>query len=136
MEKEHLTWGEHLEHIEDFVLRGDRILLLQDKADQFAGPLKIIITPDTAKEVPQRGTILKLGSNYKTDVEMGDLHVGQSVWYGKYAGSEIDIDGREYFIARQTDIIGLKKTIKFDLNSYPPGQEPSKKFPINKESSN
>ena len=64
-----------------------------------------IIIPDTAKEKPQKGTIVAVGPGKKKDEPM-TVKVGDNVLYGKYAGTEITIDGKEYLIMRQDDIFG------------------------------
>jgi len=67
-----------------------------------------IVLPDTAKEKPQRGTILATGPGKLLDSgERGDLSVavGDEVIYGKYAGSDIEVDGRELKILRESDIL-------------------------------
>ncbi len=72
-----------------------------------------IVLPDTAKEKPQRGTVLAVGPGKLLDSgDRGELsvRVGDEVIYGKYAGSDIEIDGREVKILRETDI--LAKVIK------------------------
>ena len=72
-----------------------------------------IVLPDTAQQKPQRGTVLAVGPGRLLDSgERGDLSVavGDEVIYGKYAGSDIEIDGREVKILRETDI--LAKVVK------------------------
>src|SRR3989304_6065576 len=72
-----------------------------------------IVLPDTAKEKPQRGTVLAIGPGKRLDsCERGNLSVavGDEVIYGKYAGSDVEVDGREVKILRETDI--LAKVIK------------------------
>jgi chaperonin GroES len=64
-----------------------------------------IIIPDTAKEKPQRGTIVAVG-NGKKDEPM-TVKVGDNVLYGKYAGTEITIDGKEYLIMKESDIYAI-----------------------------
>lgn len=61
--------------------------------------------PDTAKEKPQRGTIMAVG-NGKTDEPM-ELKVGDQILYGKYAGTEISVDGKDYLIMRQSDVLAI-----------------------------
>lgn len=64
-----------------------------------------IIIPDTAKEKPQRGTVVAAGPGKKDEpvsVKSGDV-----VLYGKYAGTEITIDGGEYLIMRESDILAI-----------------------------
>ena len=72
-----------------------------------------IVLPDTAQEKPQRGTVLAVGPGKLLDSgERGELSVtiGDEVIYGKYAGSDVEVDGREVKILRETDI--LAKVIK------------------------
>ena len=61
--------------------------------------------PDTAKEKPQRGTVVAVG-NGKVDEPM-TVKVGDEVLYGKYAGTEINHDGKEYLIMRESDIYAI-----------------------------
>ncbi|MDR0667064.1 MAG: co-chaperone GroES [Prevotellaceae bacterium] len=61
--------------------------------------------PDTAKEKPQRGTIVAVG-NGKKDEPM-ELHVGDEVLYGKYAGTEINYEGKDYMMMRQSDVLAV-----------------------------
>lgn len=62
-----------------------------------------IIIPDSAKEKPQRGKIVAVGKA-KKDEEL-EVKIGDTVLYGKYSGTEIKIDGDEYLIMNQTDIL-------------------------------
>ncbi|MBL7900798.1 MAG: co-chaperone GroES [Bacteroidia bacterium] len=64
-----------------------------------------IIIPDTAKEKPMRGKIIAVG-NGKPDEPM-TVKAGDMVLYGKYAGTEINIDGEEYLIMRESDIYAI-----------------------------
>lgn len=64
-----------------------------------------IIIPDTAKEKPQEGTVVAAGTG-KTDEPM-TVKVGDKVLYGKYAGSELKIDGKDYLIVKESDILGI-----------------------------
>jgi chaperonin GroES len=64
-----------------------------------------IIIPDTAKEKPQKGTVVAVG-NGKKDEPM-TVKVGDTVLYGKYAGTEITIDGENYLIMRESDIVAI-----------------------------
>jgi len=68
-----------------------------------------IIIPDTAKEKPQRGTVVAVGpGKYEngTKIEM-NVKAGDKVLYGKYAGTELVLDGTEYMIMRESDILGV-----------------------------
>lgn len=66
-----------------------------------------IIIPDTAKEKPLQGTIIAVGNGTK-DEEMV-LKAGDQVLYGKYAGTEIEHEGKKYLIMRQSDVVALIK---------------------------
>jgi chaperonin GroES len=81
----------------------DRVIIEPAQAEQkTAGG---IIIPDTAKEKPQRGTVIAVGPGKKDEpltVKEGDV-----VLYGKYAGSEISIDGKDYLIMRESDVVAI-----------------------------
>ena len=64
-----------------------------------------IIIPDSAKEKPQRGTVMAAGPGTKDDKM--EVKVGDVVLYGKYAGTEINVDGKDYLIMKQTDILAI-----------------------------
>lgn len=64
-----------------------------------------IIIPDTAKEKPQRGKIVAIGTGKKD--EPINVKVGDQVLYGKYSGTEITIDGGEFLIMKESDIYGI-----------------------------
>jgi len=64
-----------------------------------------IIIPDTAKEKPQQGTIVAIGTGKKD--EPINVKVGDQVLYGKYSGTEVTIDGTEYLIMKESDIYGI-----------------------------
>jgi chaperonin GroES len=64
-----------------------------------------IIIPDTAKEKPQRGRIVAVGNGKKD--EPLTVKVGDEVLYGKYAGTEITINSKEYLIMRESDIFAI-----------------------------
>ena len=64
-----------------------------------------IIIPDTAKDKPLQGTIVAVGNGTK-DEEM-ILKEGDQVLYGKYAGTEIEHDGKKYLIMRQSDVVAI-----------------------------
>ncbi len=64
-----------------------------------------IIIPDTAKEKPMKGKIVAVGSGKKD--ESLTVKVGDQVLYGKYAGTEIQIDGKDYLIMRESDIYAI-----------------------------
>jgi len=64
-----------------------------------------IIIPDTAKEKPQRGTIVAVGNGKKD--EPLTVKVGDTVIYGQYSGTEIKVEGNSYLIMRESDIFGI-----------------------------
>jgi chaperonin GroES len=64
-----------------------------------------IIIPDTAKEKPQKGTVIAVGAGKKD--EPMTVKVGDVVLYGKYSGSELSIDGADYLIMRESDILAI-----------------------------
>jgi chaperonin GroES len=69
-----------------------------------------IIIPDTAKEKPQEGRVIAVGKGKVNDdgkVTPLDVKVNDRVLFGKYAGSEINIDGEEHMIMREDDILGV-----------------------------
>ena len=87
---------------------GDRVVVkpLSSETTTKSG----IVLPDTAKEKPQEGEILAVGpgkvldNGKRTSPEVG---VGQKVLFAKYAGSEVKLDGEEYLILRENDIMGI-----------------------------
>lgn len=81
----------------------DRVIVQPAAAEQkSAGG---IIIPDTAKEKPQRGTVLAAGPGKKD--EPVTVKAGDQVLYGKYAGTEITVDGKDYLIMRESDILAI-----------------------------
>lgn len=81
----------------------DRVLVEPKAAEAVtAGGL---IIPDTTKEKPLEGTVVAAGPGSK-DVEM-EVKVGDVVLYGKYAGTEITVEGNEYLMMRQSDIMAI-----------------------------
>jgi chaperonin GroES len=69
-----------------------------------------IIIPDNAKEKPQKGEVIAIGPGKVNDkgqkIEM-TLKKGDKILYGKYSGSEITIDGKEYLIVRESDVLAI-----------------------------
>ncbi|NCI50060.1 co-chaperone GroES [Sediminibacterium roseum] len=81
----------------------DRVIVKADAAEEkTAGG---IIIPDTAKEKPQRGTVVAVGAGKKD--EPVTVKAGDTVLYGKYSGTEITIDGQELLIMRESDILAI-----------------------------
>ena len=81
----------------------DRVLIEPAEAEQKTA--SGIIIPDTAKEKPQRGKVVAVGGGTK-DHEM-TVKVGDQVLYGKYSGTEVDIDGTKYMIMKESDIYAI-----------------------------
>ena len=92
----------------NFIPDGDRVLIEAAVAEEKTATG--IIIPDTAKEKPQKGTVVAIGPGKFSDYTGNRIpmrtKVGDKVLYGKYAGTEINIDGTEYLIMRQDDIFG------------------------------
>jgi chaperonin GroES len=86
----------------------DRILVKRlDEADEKVGS---IIIPDTAKEKPQQGKVIAVGKGkVEKDGKVTPLDVkeGDTVLFGKYSGQEIKLDGEEYLIMREEEILGV-----------------------------
>lgn len=82
---------------------GDRVLVKPAPAEEKT--VGGIIIPDTAKEKPLQGSVLAVGGGTK-DEEMV-LKVGDQVLYGKYAGTELELEGQKYLIMRQSDVVAI-----------------------------
>jgi chaperonin GroES len=80
----------------------DRVLVLPAQAEEKVGG---IIIPDTAKEKPQRGKIVAVGQGTK-DEEM-ILKEGDEILYGKYAGTELEVNDEKYLMMRQSDVLAI-----------------------------
>ena len=81
----------------------DRVLIKPAPAEERT--IGGIIIPDTAKEKPLRGEVIAVGGGTK-DEEMV-VKAGDTVLYGKYAGTEIEVDGDKYLIMRQSDVLAI-----------------------------
>jgi len=86
----------------------DRIIVkrLEEETKTAGG----IFIPETAKEKPQKGEVIAVGNGKKTEdgkILPIDVKAGDKVLFGKYAGTEIKIDGQEYLIMREDDILGI-----------------------------
>ncbi|MBA2248876.1 MAG: co-chaperone GroES [Chitinophagaceae bacterium] len=82
----------------------DRVIVKADAAEEkTAGG---IIIPDTAKEKPQRGTVVAAGPGKKED-EPVTVKAGDTVLYSKYGGTEITLEGVDYLIMRESDILAI-----------------------------
>ena len=89
----------------------DRVLVKRVEAEEMTA--SGIIIPDTAKEKPQEGEVVAVGNGAKTDdgkiVKM-DVKTGDRVLFGKWSGTEVKIDGKEYSIMKESDIMGITKS--------------------------
>jgi chaperonin GroES len=81
----------------------DRVLVQPAAAEEKTA--SGIIIPDTAKEKPQKGIVVAAGPGKKD--EPVTVKVGDTVLYGKYAGTEISVEGKEYLIMRESDIFAI-----------------------------
>ena len=89
----------------------DRVLIkVLDSEAKTAGG---IIIPDTAKEKPQEGEVMAVGPGGKTEegkMLPMDVKIGDIVLFGKWSGTEVKIDNKEYSIMKETDIMGISKS--------------------------
>lgn len=86
----------------------DRIVVKQKDAEEVTSGG--IVLPDTAKEKPQRGDVIAAGPGKLLDSgERGamDVGVGDEVFYGKYSGTEVEINGEQYVILRESDVLAV-----------------------------
>ena len=86
----------------------DRIIVerLEEETTTASG----IIIPDSAKEKPQQGNVVAIGKGKVTEdgkVLPLDVKVGDKVLFGKYAGNDIKLDGKEYLMMREDDVLGV-----------------------------
>lgn len=86
---------------------GDRIVIkvIENEEKTESG----IVLPETAKEKPQQGEVLAIGSGEIVDGKKVPLEVevGDKIIYSKYAGTEVKLDGEEYLIIRQSDVLAI-----------------------------
>ena len=86
----------------------DRIIIRRlDEGEQKIGG---IIIPDTAKEKPQQGKVIAAGNGKSNDEGKRiplDVKAGDTILFGKYSGQEIKLDGEEYFIMREDDVLAI-----------------------------
>ncbi len=81
----------------------DRVLI--EPAEAETTTASGIIIPDSAKEKPQKGTIVAVGPGKKD--EPLTVKVGDTVIYGKYSGTELNVDGTDYLMMRESDILAI-----------------------------
>ena len=86
----------------------DRVLIeVLDSEEKTAGG---IIIPDTAKEKPQEGKVVAVGSGSRTEdgkITPMDVKVGDLVLFGKWSGTEVKMNGEDYLIMKESDIMGI-----------------------------
>ena len=82
---------------------GDRVVVEPAKAEERTA--SGIIIPDTAKEKPNQGTVVAVSKGDKDTILT--VKVGDTILYGKYAGTEIEVDGGKYLIMSETDIFAI-----------------------------
>jgi chaperonin GroES len=86
----------------------DRVVVVPlEEAEQMRGGLYI---PDTAKEKPQSGEVVAVGAGKLSDEGVRiepDVEVGQTVLYGKYSGTEVTVEGEDFLILRESDILAV-----------------------------
>ena len=91
----------------------DRVLIkVLDSEEKTAGG---IIIPDSAKEKPQEGEVIAVGPGAKNEdgkLSPMDVKVGDIVLFGKWSGTEVKIDNKEYSIMKESDIMGISKSKK------------------------
>ena len=80
----------------------DRVLVLPAQAEEKVGG---IIIPDTAKEKPLQGNVVAVGEGTKDEPMI--LKEGDEVLYGKYSGTELELEGVKYLIMRQSDVLAV-----------------------------
>jgi chaperonin GroES len=86
----------------------DRILV--KRIEEQETTRKGIVIPDSAKEKPQEGEVIALGRGKRLDngeLVVLDVQVGDRILFGKYSGSETKLDGTEYIIMREDDVLGV-----------------------------
>ncbi len=83
----------------------DRVLIEPTPAEEVT--VSGIIIPDSAKEKPLKGTVLATGDGTKDEAMV--VKEGDTVLYGKYAGTEIELEGKKYLIMRQSDVLAVIK---------------------------
>jgi chaperonin GroES len=91
-------------------MRPLRDRLLVERVEEQEQRIGGIIIPDTAKEKPQQGRVVAVGKgrvNDKGEVFPLDVKEGETILFGKYAGSEIKIEGQEYLILREDEVLGV-----------------------------
>lgn len=88
---------------------GDRVIV--EPVEEGTTTASGIVLPDSAKEKPQRGTVIAVGAgNWDEDGDKRlplEVEVGQDVLYSKYGGTDVQVDGTDYLILRESDILAV-----------------------------
>jgi len=86
----------------------DRVIVRQSDAEEKTA--SGILLPDSAKEKPTKGKVISVGPGKFDDsgkrMELG-VRVGDTVYYGKYSGTDVEVDGNKFVILRESDILGI-----------------------------
>ncbi|HZN65723.1 MAG TPA: co-chaperone GroES [Tepidisphaeraceae bacterium] len=86
----------------------DRVIVKQSEAEEKTK--SGILLPDTAKEKPTKGKVIAVGPGKLNDkgkpMDIG-LRAGDTVYYGKYSGTDVEVDGEKFVILRETDVLGV-----------------------------
>jgi chaperonin GroES len=86
----------------------DRVIVRQSEAENKTA--SGIVLPDTAKEKPTKGKVIAVGPGKFDDkgkrMELG-IRAGDTVYYGKYSGTDVEVDGEKFVILRESDILGV-----------------------------
>jgi len=86
----------------------DRVIVKQSEAETKTA--SGIVLPDTAKEKPTRGKVIAVGPGKLDDkgkLMALSLRAGETIYYGKYSGTDIEVDGEKFVILRESDILGI-----------------------------
>lgn len=87
---------------------GDRVIVKQSDAEEKTA--SGILLPDSAKEKPTKGKVISAGPGKLNDKGQRDalsVKSGDVVYYGKYSGTEVEVDGEKFVILRESDILGV-----------------------------
>ena len=91
----------------------DRVLV--ERIEEHEQKVGGIYIPDTAKEKPQQGTVIAVGAGRLTDkgdVVPLELKVGDTILFGKFAGTEVKLEGKEYLIIREEEVLGVVEGVR------------------------
>lgn len=116
MAKERPSLDVLFEQLSVLEIRGDRVLVLPDDENEFAGTLKLIINPKINDDTkPAKGIIMAIGPGDAEHPMPEDLQVGMKVVYGKYSGMDLEHEGTEYLSMRESDITAYYKNSHLEI---------------------